>query len=244
MWLDWTTDTVRVAVLFWAALFVYPTLGTAQSLSVPAGDPLSFRVFEPPKATPSTPIVIALHPVGSNNQKFGKLIKRLMKLPYRLVLPNAPFRTRRGHSWYKIRSASSDADVASSGIRLLALVDALGARWPTAPRPVLLGYSQGAVMAFHMTANHGDRFSAVVALAGYLVPDNARIQASNTNSPPLFVSHGERDKTIPFQEGREAAIAFFEQGFNLTFFPHKGGHGCPRRVWREAATWIQSEMTP
>ena len=112
-----------------------------------------------------------------------------------------------------------------------------------APKPTLMGYSQGAVMVYHMMANYSVHLSAGVALAGYLVPDDIRIQASTPQSPPLFVSNGKNDKTVPFQEGREAGIAFFSEGFNVTFFPHNGGHGCPRRVWSEASAWIQAQMT-
>jgi predicted esterase len=206
------------------------------------GDPLSYDVQNPLSANPHTPILIALHGAGSTGKKMGRLVKRLMRLPLRVVLPNAPFPTRRGHSWYQIRRASSDSDAGFSVARLVDLLETLRHRWPEAPSPYLVGYSQGAVIALRLTAEHPQLVSGTIALAGYLVPDNLTVLPASLGAPGLFLANGRRDRTIPFQEGREAAAAFRVQGYEVLFVPHGAGHGCPRAIWKAASRWLKGEI--
>ena len=209
------------------------------SQSTTEGDPLSYTVWEPSSTHRHTPILIALHGAGSTGTKMGNLVKRLMRLPVRIILPNAPFPTRRGHSWYKIRSASSDSDVGLSIERLADLLETLKVRWPNAPLPYLIGYSQGAVVALRFTAEYPEAIAGTIALAGYLVPDDLAIAPAKSGAPKLFLAHGRRDRAIPFQEGREAAEAFRTQGYDVKFVPHGAGHGCPRPVWKAASAWFR-----
>jgi len=215
-----------------------------QPMSSSSGDPLEYTVWNPASVDASTPILIALHGAGSTGKKMGRLVKRLMRLPLRIVLPNAPFPTRRGHSWYQIRRASSDSDASFSVSRLVDLLDTLRLRWPEAPLPYLIGYSQGAVIALRVTAEHPQQIGGAIALAGYLVPDNLTIQSASVGAPGLFLANGRRDRTIPFQEGREAAAAFRVQGYKVSFVPHGAGHGCPRAIWKAAAQWLQDQIQP
>ncbi|MFT5430096.1 MAG: phospholipase/carboxylesterase [Myxococcota bacterium] len=198
---------------------------------------LEYQVIESPDLPADAPIVLAIHGYGDSATGFSRFVSRL-KLPYRFIVPNAPTRRRQGgYSWYRVRTAQAGADVAASTRQLKTLVDHVRKRWPRAPRPLLIGFSQGAVMGFSMAARHPSALSGVVAISGYLVPGNLPIARSSAG-PEMLLIHGRSDTVVPFEEGREAAERFRRKGYDVTFFEHPGAHGVPSKALNKARHWL------
>ena len=198
---------------------------------------LDYRVVEPPGATATTGVLLCLHGLGDRAVNFEPLARRVA-VGLRIVVPDAPDPHGGGFSWYRRESPDAAADVARSTELLVKLLDAVHKRWPRAGRPLVLGYSQGAVMAFSLAARHPDRISGAAALSGYLIPSDLAIPRAGKKTPPLFVAHGKLDDVVPFTKGQEAAEAFRKAGWSVTFVPHELGHPLPPSIVVRAEGWL------
>ena len=202
-----------------------------------AGKDLDYRVVEPPGATATTGVLVALHGLGDNAVNFEALARRL-HVPLRIVVPDAPDPHGGGFSWYRRHTPEAPGDVARSTVLLVKLIDAVHKRWPRAGRPLVLGYSQGAVMAFSLAARHADRIAGAAALSGYLIPAELAVPKAGKKTPPLFIAHGRRDDVVPFAKGQAAAEAFEKAGWKVTFVPHDFGHSLPPAIVVRAEGWL------
>ena len=198
---------------------------------------LNYRIIAPPGAAADTPVVIAIHGLGDSADGFAGFVHSL-RLPFRFVVPDAPHPFKRqGRSWYRRHELRAQGDVAGSTLMLADLVQHVRSRWPQAPKPFLLGFSQGGVMGYSMAANHPTQVSGVVAIAGYLIP-NELVPARRKRAPPIQIIHGRSDQVVKIEEGREAQSRFSAAGYSVDFYEHKAGHKVPRNVRRAAREWL------
>ena len=212
--------------------------GSWDDLALDAGQ-LRFRVVEPPGAGPETPVVLAIHGLGDSARGFEGLARRL-RLPWRVVLPDGPMRWSGGFSWYRIGCGHEAEDVRRSAALLDALLDRVRARWPRAPKPVVLGFSQGGVMSFALAALSPQRIRAAVPMSGALPLGFGAVPAAPAAAPPLLVVHGRVDTVIAFSRAQEAASAFHAAGWSVRLVEHAFGHTVPDPALREAAGWLRS----
>ncbi len=223
----------------WLALLVAPPPDIAWQ-GLEASEALAYRVIESPTLPPEAPILIAIHGLGDSSIGFEKFARRL-NVPFRIVIPEGPKAWRqgkRGRSWYRIGQANAEeTDVESSTHRLITLIDHLQRRWPEAPAPLVIGFSQGGVMGYQLAARHPTKVSAVVSIAGYLVPRELRPKKTR-GGPPLLIVHGRRDKRVLFELGRDAETRFREAGYDVELFAHDGGHNIPKPALNAARRWL------
>ena len=93
---------------------------------------------------------------------------------------------------------------------------------------VIIGYSQGAALAFALACDGSEAPAAVVCVAGFVADD---VDPSRFAASRLLVVHSDDDTVVdPFYGGllaRHAALA----GASVTQLSYEGGHG-----WNDAAT--------
>ncbi len=88
-----------------------------------------------------------------------------------------------------------------------------------------VGFSQGAMMALHVSARLPVAMAAVVAISGRLVVPE-RLEAEVTARPPVMLIHGDRDEVVPFDSMSLAGDALTRCGFNVYVHVMRGsGHG-------------------
>lgn len=205
-----------------------------------ASTALDYRVVEPPFLLEAdAPIVIAIHGMGDTGRGFAGYVQRL-QVPFRVVVPDGPLRfgSGPGRSWYHARDPRAEADVERSTALLLQLIDHIRARWPEAPPPFLIGFSQGGVMGMSMAVRHPREISGVVAISGYLVGDRRQLPPAPRGATPLLVVHGRQDAVVPFERGRDAVDRLRRSGYIVDFFEHGGEHKIPRRATDTARLWL------
>ncbi len=95
---------------------------------------------------------------------------------------------------------------------------------------VIIGYSQGAALAFALACDGSEPPAAVVCVAGFVADD---VDPSRFAAPRLLVVHSDDDAVVdPFYGGllaRHAALA----GASVAQVSYDGGHS-----WTDAATAI------
>jgi phospholipase/carboxylesterase len=101
----------------------------------------------------------------------------------------------------------------------------------TADRLVLVGFSQGTMMALHVGLRRAQAPAGVVAYSGLLAgPDNL---AETKARPPVLLIHGEADDLIPVEALHMAREALAAAGILVEWHVRPGlGHGIdPEAQW-------------
>lgn len=184
----------------------------------------------PASSSPAIDLVVLLHGVGSAGAHLVGLADLWRpELPgVAFAAPDAPFAfdgAAMGRQWFSVAgvTTANRADrVAAAASAFDAVVDAAIAAHRTEPgRTVLVGFSQGTIMALDAVAR-GRRFAGVIGLSGRLVgrPRNG------LDGLPVLLAHGEADRVIPSSESVDARAALAAAGatVDLVLVPGEG-HG-------------------
>jgi phospholipase/carboxylesterase len=103
-------------------------------------------------------------------------------------------------------------------------------------RPVLLGFSQGAALAFAGAA--ALNAAAVVAAAGFL-PEGGLDRLAGL---PVFWGHGTGDEMVPVERAREGATRLRALGAEVTLCEAEVGHKLGIECLRGLKTWMRGQF--
>lgn len=137
-----------------------------------------------------------------------------------------------GRQWFSIPwldgspQALSDAGLAASASDLNHFLDARLAATGLGPEAmVLVGFSQGAMIALHVAPRRPAPVAGVVAISGRLLHAD-RLAAEAVSKPPVFLIHGDQDPVVPFADMAKAGNALVAAGFETFGHVMQGtGHG-------------------
>lgn len=188
-------------------------MNTPISLSGPAWGPLT--------PGPARHLVVLLHGLGADGQDLIELAPHwAAAVPgARFIAPDAPFpcdMAPYGRQWFSLQDRSPA--VVLEGVRraapiLNAFIDAELQSLGLAPdRLVLMGFSQGTMMALHVAARRPLAVAGVLGYSGRLAGAGT-LAAEAVSHPPVMLIHGDEDQVIPVTAMGEAAAALTAAGF-------------------------------
>lgn len=205
-----------------------PTAATAAAQPAIPGAP-DVPVTIPPVKGPVTHLVVMLHGYGADAQSFAR-ISRMMTSRLstaEVLIPDGfdPYEGgASGRQWFSRQGnleAERPARVAQAGQRLSAWLDAeLQRRGLLADRLVVVGFSQGGMLAGWLALNRGQRPAAVVVMSGQVVQPAEAAPPARGRAAPVLVVHGEADRVIP--------VDVVDPGVQLL---EAAGLKVTRRVW-------------
>ncbi|MDG1077874.1 MAG: dienelactone hydrolase family protein [Planktotalea sp.] len=173
-------------------------------------------------------VVVFLHGYGANGADLLGLADPLGEhLPDTLfVAPNAPESVAgmpNGSQWFPIPwiDGSSEEESARGMAQavedLNSYLDALMVDEDVMPEQVvLLGFSQGTMMALHVAPRREDEVAGVVGFSGRLLAPEDLVDDVVVR-PPILLVHGDADDVVPVQSLPEAADALQKAGFEDVF---------------------------
>ncbi len=179
--------------------------------------------------------VAFLHGYGADgNDLIGLAEPLAAHLPNtRFLAPNAPERcvnNPMGFQWFPIPWLDGSSEVAArastaTSFRLLnGWLDGLAATMPPA-RTVLLGFSQGTMMALHVGLRRKVALGGIVGFSGRLLQPET-LAAELGAPPPVLLVHGDQDPMVPFASLSEAEAALTAAGVATATHVSRGvGHG-------------------
>lgn len=192
-----------------------------------ANEIMPYRVYVPKgyAASKATPLVIALHGLGGNEDGF---FDNYQQLPPKLseqrgFLLAAPLGFRRdgfygsnlmgGDPASRRRSEYSEKDV----LEVLRLMKA--AYNVDESRIYLIGHSMGAIGTWALGAKYPQTWAALVAFAG----TGSAALAEGMKSIPQFVVHGDADNTVNVSGSRNMVAALKKLNASVTYLEVAGG---------------------
>jgi len=201
------------------------------------------------------PTILAIHGFGASAHDLLGLApylrggEALMVCPQGSVgvgLPDRPGVVV-GWAWFPLASGRPPeaSELGRATRELEAFVDQAFERYPVDRRKVLLiGFSQGGVMAYDLFLRQPERFAGLAALSSWL-PTELAAQASPSEAHknlPVLVMHGSEDPMIPVERAQESRDALLSYGVSLTYRELGMGHEISPDALRTLVEWIEQKV--
>ncbi|MGH0038191.1 MAG: alpha/beta hydrolase [Myxococcota bacterium] len=197
------------------------------------------------------PTIFALHGWGASAHDLIGLAPYLHGGRALVVCPQGPVEVpigpgASGYGWFPL-SGGGPADpgaLRSARERLRAFVDAATQQLPVDRRhSVVLGFSQGGVMAYDMALRAPGDFVGLVALSSWLPNDLANgIEVREEHAQlPTLVIHGTKDPMIPVERARESRERLRGFGIDPTYREYEMEHGISADALRDIVVWLEDK---
>ena len=198
--------------------------------------------------------VVCLHGYGADMRDLAPLAPEIpVEKPVRWLFPDGPEVLEwGGRAWFPIDVAAFEEaqrtgkprdlsggepeGMAESRRELQSFLEALDAPWD---RIVLMGFSQGAMMAVDLAMRAPKSPAGVAILSGTFVDKKTvHALAPKRKGLPFFQSHGSVDPILGFQEALKLEAALKAAGWEGELRRFEGGHGIPPELLPELGAWL------
>jgi phospholipase/carboxylesterase len=148
-----------------------------------------------------------------------------------------------GFAWYRIdQEGLANQETFQQSVELLShFLEEIKAGYPVNPgRLVLLGFSQGTVMAYALALLYPGSVRGIAALSGY-VPHKSGLplRLRQLDGFQVFISHGAHDEVIPVGFARESAELLRSAGADVVYHEYAMGHEVREATLRDLSVWMR-----
>jgi len=210
--------------------------------------------IEVPNTDPGALTVICLHGYGADMRDLAPLAAELeAKRPITWFFPDAPETLDwGGRAWFPIDVAAFEEAQRAGTPRDLSLREPPGLEWAREElqgfikgleRPweniVLMGFSQGAMLAVDLALRAESPPAGVAILSGTLVDKKTTAElAAAKKGLPFFQSHGSVDPILGFAQARALEKILIEAGWKGQLRRFEGGHAIPAETLDGLKGWL------
>ena len=197
------------------------------------------------------PTILALHGWGASAHDLLGLAPYLHGGQALVLCPQGPFGFEigpgvRGYGWFPLGDRGLDpVEFRKGAAALHAFVDDALVRYPVEPRKVVvLGFSQGGVMAYDLALREPGRFAGLAALSAWLpkpLSDSIPLLPEHAGMPVL-VQHGTADPMIEVARARESRDLLAARGVGLTYREYEMGHEIRPEALRDLVGWLEDKV--
>jgi phospholipase/carboxylesterase len=212
---------------------------------------LLYTAHIPPGEGPH-PTILMLHGWGANAHDLLGLAPILHGGGALVLSPQGPvaFEIAKGvlgFGWWPItQSRELDPQAFDAARRLVReFLDEACRRYPIDRRKiVVLGFSQGGVMAYDLVLGDPGRFAGLIALSSWLPePVDSAIGAQDEHKNfPALVIHGTQDPMIPVERAQESRRRLLARGVNVQYREFEMQHEVNPEALRELVIWLEEKV--
>ncbi len=205
-------------------------------------------------------LVIWMHGLGDSGHGFAPLVPELNlaeALGVKFVFPHAPVQPitiNNGlpmRAWYDIASfdfnqRADEKGVLESAEKLQALIDEQLEHYKLTPdKLVIAGFSQGAVMAYHLGCRQKQPVAGILALSGYLsMADKLKTEVTEAaKQTPVLAMHGLQDEIVPCRLGKLSAERAKEAGLDVSWKDYPMQHNVCAEQVADISDWLHTVLT-
>ena len=198
------------------------------------------------------PTLLTLHGRGANAFDLLGLAPYLCDGKFMMICPQAPLETpigpeTVGYAWYPMSHGGPPnvEAILNSQKKLRAFLDECLNSYPINPKKlVVLGFSQGGVMAYSLALANPERFTALAVLSSWL-PEELLPQLNVNDavqSLPTLVQHGTQDPMIQVDRARSSVEMLRQLRLPLLFREYPMGHEIGARSLTELSAWLAEKI--
>jgi predicted esterase len=142
----------------------------------------------------SLPLLVALHGRGGQPETFIRNFATL-SIDARVIALRAPIEENTGRAWFTFQPNVSSARAQMRALvpRVVATITRYQAEHATRGRPVVVGFSQGAILIYELVTLAPRSFAAAFPVSGVQLELPAALPEP---LPPIHAFHGVRDEVI------------------------------------------------
>jgi phospholipase/carboxylesterase len=203
------------------------------------------------------PTVFAFHGFGSNAFDLLGLAPELLGGRALMIAPQAPEDVRldaiggapvAGYGWFPLLPGDPRARDRRAPARAIELargfVDEVSRLYPIDPdRTVVLGFSQGGVIAYGLALTQPERFRGVVALSSWLRDEMvAELPQVDRSRLAALVQHGTRDETVTSMRGKDSADKLRALGVRTTYREYDMAHEVSAQSVLDLDRWLAEQI--
>ena len=196
----------------------------------------------------SLPMVVLLHGRGDRPRIPGGPFSGV-PIPMRLVMPRGPLRVGAGYAWVQRSVTQGEYDLLAAALQerthhLAITIETLCNMLPTMGRPVVAGFSQGAMLAFSLALQRPDIVGRAFPLAGWIPPG---LLPASPVAPeqrvPIRSLHGTQDPVIPIGPTREVVAALRALEWEVELLEFEGvGHEISPAMNATFEAWLEESL--
>ncbi len=106
---------------------------------------------------------------------------------------------------------------------------------------ILVGFSQGAMIAYYLMLLYPGKFRQASCLAGAIMPQaEILITPERVSNARFYIAHGTRDKIIPIQRARRAVQLLEQAGAEVTYCESDIGHKASPECYANLIQFLNS----
>lgn len=212
---------------------------------------LIHTAFESDGAGPF-PAIIAFHGWGANAFDLLGLAPYVGDGRFLMLCPQGPLEVPLGgavgYGWYPISMGGArptDTDVEPAVAAGAAFLDEALARYPIDPRKlIVLGFSQGGVMAYNLALRQPQRFAALVGISTWFPPELLQKATDHEalQQLPTLVQHGSADPAIDVGRARQSVETLRSLKLPLTYREYDCGHEINAQGLRDLSNFLMEKV--
>jgi len=229
------------------------------SLAIPLGaqtikTELEYKVKTPPVSKDRPPVIILLHGYGSNESDLFELSNTLDSR-FMVFSLRAPFLGKEvGYSWYGLEFLPNKKfihnyqEMTESRKKVLSFISNACKEFKADSNKVyLMGYSQGAILAYDISLNAPKKIAGAVIMSGLLSSESisGKTKWADVMNTAYFIGHGNSDNVIDLSEAEKAHTLLKEKGVkNCTYKNYEMPHAIVGKELNDIKSWLSKQINP
>ncbi|MCS7159035.1 MAG: dienelactone hydrolase family protein [Gemmatales bacterium] len=199
--------------------------------------------FEPQYAYP---LLVFLHGRGASERQLIPWMPALSRRNYVAIALRGPYSLRgkrvrdSGYVWLDSRRPAEEV----IEDYLFAAVEETSRRLRIHPRRIfLVGFCEGAQVAYRVALRHPHHFGGLVVLNGTLPSTRPLLRLPEARSLPVFIAHGIANAVIPLSAARKAAQLLHLAGLAVDLRLYPTTHRLHPAMLQDANHWLMNLVT-
>ncbi|HZP45040.1 MAG TPA: alpha/beta fold hydrolase [Candidatus Binataceae bacterium] len=211
---------------------------------------LVHTLYEPAGEGPF-PTILAMHGWGSNALDLHGIAPFIAGGRFLVICPQGRHEVEigavNGFGWYEMKPGGRpDEEKVDAAIdELRDFINEACGRYPVDRRKiVLIGFSQGGMMAYNLAMRWPDKFAALVGISTAF-PDYLFERAKNREAIaklPVMVQHGRADEMLEPARARKSVELLRELGATVDFRQYDCGHEVSADGVRDLSAFLQARV--
>ncbi|MCC6847891.1 MAG: alpha/beta fold hydrolase [Deltaproteobacteria bacterium] len=213
---------------------------------------LAHTLYEPEGDGPH-PTIVALHGWGASAFDLMGLAPYFGGGRFQVICPQGPLEVPLGMAgavgfgWFPLSATQPaiEGPVEDAAARLERFLETVLARYAVDRRKlVLLGFSQGGVLAYRLALAAPRRFAGLVALSSWLPPQMAAAlpAAEGRDELPTLVQHGTADEIIAVARAQQSIETLRTLRVPASYREYDMGHEISAESLADLSQWLEDKV--